>query len=120
VTTGAPDASLEGEGGTLTPGAGGAISTEIAARSPWQLFWRRLKEDKVALGALAFIVLLILLAIFAPLVVKLVGARGPTDQSTKYLDSFGRAARTCSASTSSAATSSAASSTAPACRSRSR
>jgi ABC-type dipeptide/oligopeptide/nickel transport system permease subunit len=89
VTTGAPDVSLESEGGTLAPGAGGAVSTTIAARSPWQLFWRRLREDKVALGAAAFIVVLILLAIFAPLVIKLVGARPPNDQSTKVLDSFG-------------------------------
>jgi ABC-type dipeptide/oligopeptide/nickel transport system permease subunit len=89
VTTGAPDASLD-EGGALAPAAGGfSGGTEIAARSPWQLFWSRLKDDKVALGALAFIVLLVLLAIFAPLVIKLVGARPPTDQSTKVLDSFG-------------------------------
>jgi ABC-type dipeptide/oligopeptide/nickel transport system permease subunit len=90
VTTGAPDASLESEGGALTPAAGGlAAGVEIAARSPWQLFWRRLKDDKVALGALGFIVLLVLLAVFAPLVIKLVGARPPTEQSTKVLDSFG-------------------------------
>jgi peptide/nickel transport system permease protein len=90
VTTGAPDASLESEGGVLAPAAGGiSAGTEIAARSPWQLFWRRLREDKVALSALAFIILLILLAIFAPLVIKLVGARPPTEQSTKALDSFG-------------------------------
>jgi peptide/nickel transport system permease protein len=62
---------------------------EIAARSPWQLFWRRLKDDKVALIALGFILVLILLAIFAPYVIKLIGARGPNEQSTKYLDSFG-------------------------------
>jgi ABC-type dipeptide/oligopeptide/nickel transport system permease subunit len=89
VTTGVPDVSLEAESGTLAPGAGGAVASEIAARSPLQLFWRRLKEDKVALGALAFIVLLVLLAILAPLVIKLIGARPPNDQSTKYLDSFG-------------------------------
>jgi peptide/nickel transport system permease protein len=91
VTTGAPDVSLDNEGGTLAPGAGGAVSTEIAARSPLQLFWRRLREDKVALGALAFIILLILVAIFAPLIIKLVGARPPNEQSKKYLDSFGTA-----------------------------
>ena len=89
MTTGVPDVSLEAESGTLAPGAGGAVASEIAARSPLQLFWRRLKEDKVALGALAFIVLLVLLAILAPLVIKLIGARPPNDQSTKYLDSFG-------------------------------
>jgi ABC-type dipeptide/oligopeptide/nickel transport system permease subunit len=91
VTPGAPDASLASEGGSLVPGAGGAIGTEIRARSPWHLFWRRLREDKVALGALAFIVLLVLIAVFAPLIVKLVGARGPTEQSGKYLDEFGTA-----------------------------
>jgi ABC-type dipeptide/oligopeptide/nickel transport system permease subunit len=58
---------------------------EIAARSPLQLFWRRLRQDRVALVALTFIGILILIAIFAPLIVKLVGARPPTDQSTAHL-----------------------------------
>jgi peptide/nickel transport system permease protein len=91
VTTGAPDLSLEGDAGTLGPGPGGGISatTEIAARSPLQLFWRRLRGDKVALVAMGFIVFLILLALFADQVIDLVGARGPNEQSTKYLDSFG-------------------------------
>jgi peptide/nickel transport system permease protein len=61
----------------------------IAARSPLQLFWRRLRGDKVALTALIFVVLLILVAVLAPLIIKLVGAREPNVQSTKYLDSFG-------------------------------
>jgi peptide/nickel transport system permease protein len=61
----------------------------IAARSPLELFWRRLREDKVALTAAAFIVFLILIAILAPLLVKLLGATGPTDQNPKALDSFG-------------------------------
>jgi ABC-type dipeptide/oligopeptide/nickel transport system permease subunit len=92
VTTGVPDLSLEGgEAGTLGPAPGGGVSatTEIQARSPWQLFWRRLRGDKVAMVALVFIVLLVLIAIFAPQVVELAGARPPSDQSTKYLDSFG-------------------------------
>jgi peptide/nickel transport system permease protein len=66
-----------------------SAATEIAARSPLQLFWRRLRDDKVALGALTFIVLLVVVAIAAPLVVKLVGARPPNAQSTEFLDSFG-------------------------------
>jgi peptide/nickel transport system permease protein len=61
----------------------------IAARSPLQLFWRRLKGDKVAITALVFVVILILAAVFAPLIIKLVGARPPNEQSTKFLDSFG-------------------------------
>ena len=62
-----------------------APSGEIAARSPLDLFWRRLRQDKVALVALGFIAFLILIAIFAPLIVKLVGARAPNDQSTAHL-----------------------------------
>jgi ABC-type dipeptide/oligopeptide/nickel transport system permease subunit len=41
------------------------------------------------MAALAFVVLLVIVAIAAPLIVKLVGARGPNDQATKYLDQFG-------------------------------
>jgi ABC-type dipeptide/oligopeptide/nickel transport system permease subunit len=75
-----------------SPGEGSSIleaQTQIAARSPLQLFWRRLRRDRVALVALGFIVFLVLLAVFAPLVIKLVGARGPNEQATRYLDSFG-------------------------------
>jgi ABC-type dipeptide/oligopeptide/nickel transport system permease subunit len=61
----------------------------IAARSPFELFWRRLRDDRVALTALGFIAVIILVAIFAPLIVKLVGAPGPTVQNPNALDSFG-------------------------------
>ena len=57
----------------------------IAARSPLELFWRRLRSDRVALTALGFIVLLVLMAVFAPLIVKLFGAPPPNEQSTKAL-----------------------------------
>ncbi len=61
----------------------------IAARSPLQLFWRRLRRDKVAMSALVFIVLLILVAVLAPLIVKLVGAPEPTVRDKGSLDDFG-------------------------------
>ena len=75
--------------GRRTPDREGA--REIAARSPLQLFWRRLRTDKVALVALGFIVLLLVCAIFANQVINLTGQRPPNQQSTKYLDSFGSA-----------------------------
>jgi peptide/nickel transport system permease protein len=55
----------------------------VAARSPIELFWSRLRRDRVALAALAFIALVVLVAILAPLVVKLFGAPPPdaTDQA---------------------------------------
>ena len=62
---------------------------EIAARSPLQLFWRRLRQDRVALAALVFIGILVVFALAAPLIVKLFGAPAPNQQSTKALDQFG-------------------------------
>jgi peptide/nickel transport system permease protein len=61
----------------------------IAARSPLELFWRRLKDDRVALTAASFILFLIAVAVLAPLIVKLVGTTGPNVQNPKALDSFG-------------------------------
>ena len=88
MTAGIPELLHDTESGGVaaTPLEG---APEFAARSPLQLFWRRLRGDRVALLALAFIVLLVIAAIAAPLIVKLVGARPPNDQATKYLDSFG-------------------------------
>jgi peptide/nickel transport system permease protein len=60
-----------------------------AARSPRALFWERLREDRFALLALAVIALLVLAAIFAPLVVKLAGVPGPNVQSAHAADQFG-------------------------------
>src|SRR5689334_19373003 len=66
-----------------------AGKAEVAARSPLQLFWRRFRKDKVALGALIFIVLLILVAIFATPIRELFGAPPPSQTSTDALDDFG-------------------------------
>jgi peptide/nickel transport system permease protein len=65
--------------------------TAIAARSPWQLFSRRFREDNLAIASLVFLALLVLVAIFAPLVVKLAGAPGPNVMDTNALDVFGTA-----------------------------
>lgn len=59
------------------------------ARSPSQLFWQRLRRDRVALAALAVIVLLVLVALLAPLVVRLFGAPGPNARDRDALDAFG-------------------------------
>jgi peptide/nickel transport system permease protein len=71
---------------------GDALGAAIAARSPLELFWRRLRADRVALAALGFVALLIVLAVLAPLVVKLFGAPPPNLRSTDALDpTFGSA-----------------------------
>lgn len=87
MSTGAAELLRDGEP-PLEP-SGPAAATEIAARSPLQLFWRRLKGDKVALTALAFIVLLIIVAVLADPIRKLVGAPPPNLQDSGTLDDFG-------------------------------
>jgi peptide/nickel transport system permease protein len=62
---------------------------KITARSPLQLFWRRLRRDKVAMIALGFIVLLIAMAILAPAIVSIAGTPDPKAQSFEALDLFG-------------------------------
>ena len=67
----------------------GGAQKQIAARSPLQLFWRRLRRDKVAIAALGFVVLLIVMAVAAPAIVWLAGTPGPRTQSSEALDVFG-------------------------------
>ena len=45
----------------------------VAGRSPWQIAWMRLRRDRVALGGGVVVVLLVLVALFAPLIVALLG-----------------------------------------------
>ncbi|WP_372789139.1 ABC transporter permease [Paraconexibacter sp.] len=77
-----PGADSEG----LAPAESGS---DIAARSPLELFWRRLRRDKVALTALGVVGFVVLVAIFAPLIVKLFGTPGPNVQNPDLLDDFG-------------------------------
>ncbi len=59
---------------------------EAPVRSPGELFWKRFREDKVALVSLGFIGLLILIALFAPQVVSLAGEPAPDVRDTGALD----------------------------------
>jgi peptide/nickel transport system permease protein len=67
----------------------GGAEQKITARSPMQLFWRRLRRDKVAMVALGFIVVLIGMAVLAPVIVSIAGTPGPKTQSSDALDVFG-------------------------------
>ncbi|MFI5735378.1 ABC transporter permease [Kribbella sp. NPDC051587] len=58
---------------------------KIEGRSLWQISWMRLKRDKVALAGGVFVVLLILVAIFAPLICKAIGIT-PNDFNQKLVD----------------------------------
>jgi peptide/nickel transport system permease protein len=57
----------------------GESAKEIQGRSPWQLAWARLRHDRVAIASAIVILLITLVAIFAPVIARLVG-HGPGDQ----------------------------------------
>ncbi len=63
----------------------GADGKKIEGRSLGQIAWLRLKRDKVAIGGAVVVVLLILTAIFAPLLVKLFG-HPPNQPNYELLD----------------------------------
>lgn len=70
-------------------GQQGPASGALAGCSPWRLFWLRLRRDRAALVSLGFIVLLVVVALAAPLVVRLAGVPGPYVQNPNALDVFG-------------------------------
>jgi peptide/nickel transport system permease protein/oligopeptide transport system permease protein len=74
VTQPQPDALLPGESGS-----------KIQGRSLRQIAWMRLKRDKVALAGGVVVVLLILIALFAPLIVKVLG-HPPNDPNYDVID----------------------------------
>jgi ABC-type dipeptide/oligopeptide/nickel transport system permease subunit len=88
MSIGAPELLIEAEQ-AAEEGMLDAVHADIAARSPLQLFWRRFRSDKVAVGAAVLIVVLILVAIAAPLIVKLVGSSGPYSADKAAHDQFG-------------------------------
>ena len=76
-------------GSEVTLGLGGEDGGDIVARSPTALFWRRFRQDRVAVASLAFIAVLAIIAIAAPLVVKLLGLPGPYIQNLNLTNAFG-------------------------------
>src|SRR6202043_3985176 len=47
-------------------------TTNVEGRSQWQLTWRRLRQDKVAMASLVVILIIVALALAAPLFVSIV------------------------------------------------
>ncbi|WP_347350109.1 ABC transporter permease [Intrasporangium sp.] len=54
-------------------GPGRPAGKRIEGRSPWLLAWQRLRRDRVAMISLAVIVLIILVAVFAPVATLITG-----------------------------------------------
>lgn len=65
------------------------VAGDVTARSPLQLFWRRFRSDRVAMVSAIFILVLIVVAIFAPLITDILGLQGPYVNNSNALDAFG-------------------------------
>ena len=61
---------------------------KIEGRSLGQIAWRRLKRDKVAIAGAVFLLFLVMVAVFAPLIVKLFGS-SPYEFHPELIDTEG-------------------------------
>ena len=70
-----------------------AAPVGVVGRSPWQLFLSRFRQDHIALVALGFLALLVLVAVFAPVIASEVAHHGPNDlyihEPVKMVNEFG-------------------------------
>src|SRR5438477_9120212 len=67
------------QAGTIAEVEGTRIGDQaIVARSTWRIFWTRFRRDRAAIAGGVLIVELVLLAICAPLIARLVG-HGPNE-----------------------------------------
>ena len=82
--------SVATPGEVLDPSSVTTAGTQVEGRTPWQLFWRRFRQDKFAIAGCFFIVIMSLLAIFAPFISKSIAHRGPNDLFIyETLDEYG-------------------------------
>ena len=76
-----PELSSAGESEALVEVGAAPVSTKIEGRSPWRLAYERLRKDRAAKIALGTILVIVLLAILAPVFAKITG-HGPTSSSS--------------------------------------
>jgi ABC-type dipeptide/oligopeptide/nickel transport system permease subunit len=74
-----PELSSAGMSETLIEEGAAPASKKIEGRSPWRLAYERLRRDRAAKIALATILVIVLLAILAPVFAKILG-HGPNQQ----------------------------------------
>ncbi len=65
-----------------------AAPRDVVGRSPWEIFWRQFRRDRWAIAGIVVVILMLILAITAPLFAKIVH-HGPNDVNLRALDDFG-------------------------------
>jgi peptide/nickel transport system permease protein len=63
------------------------VSQQVIGRSPWELFWRRFRRDRVALGGALIVLMMFAIAILAPVIAGF--THGPNEVHLDRLDSYG-------------------------------
>lgn len=69
----------QAEAGVAAEPASGEAARTIEGRSPWRLAWERLRRDRAAMVCLGIIVVIVLVALLAPVIAALIG-HGPNQQ----------------------------------------
>jgi peptide/nickel transport system permease protein len=63
------------------------VSHQVVGRSPWELFWKRFRRDRFAVGGAFVVIFMFLIAILAPVIAGF--THGPNEVHLETLDSFG-------------------------------
>ncbi len=80
--------SLASDHAVDTPSARAAEGSEIAGRSLTQIAWTRIRRDKVAIVSMTVVLLIVAIAVLAPVITRLVGV-DPTSFNPKAIDNAG-------------------------------
>lgn len=81
--------TLEPTAGAPEPGAAsGEVAQQVIGRTPWQLFWRRFRKDRFAIMGAVIVIIMVIIAIIAPLFAKITG-HGANEVFLDQLDEFG-------------------------------
>jgi peptide/nickel transport system permease protein len=81
LTDGGPDGPIDPEATSVE------VSQQVVGRSPWELFWRRFRKDKFALGGAFIVIIMFAIAFLSPVLASL--THGPNEVHLDRLDSFG-------------------------------
>src|SRR5262245_40196276 len=63
------------------------VTQQVVGRSPWELFWRRFRRDKWAIGGLVLVIFMLTVALLSPLIAS--QFHGPNEVHLDRLDEFG-------------------------------
>jgi peptide/nickel transport system permease protein len=66
----------------------GTPGVQVAGRTPWQIFWSRFRKDRVAIAGALFVLALIIVALTAPILSRILVHHGPNEQFNEMTNEF--------------------------------